>query len=403
MMELEWWLNGTTKHSTAGKTAIASGSGAGSVPDNLFDGNLTTWWYSGGGTGWVGTDFGVGNAVQVGMIAAMGRWDASQWPITWLHEYSISDGTTWVASGIGGDTAGMLGINKKFYFTDPAGGFKHIRLRWISDASGAVRLSAVETRLLAGGADVSNTAIAKISQADTVGTYVDLFDGNASTEWASNAFPAFVLIYFPNNRSIGEVMLQAPVTNITQAPDHLYVDVTLDGIVFYNILSQLTLAAWSASEIRTFSLSGTSYDYPGGKGNRTATVTITTDAVAGQGTVSMLVNGTYNNEYWWSGSQTLRSLKADFGVGASKVCDEYTWNQDVGVHHGAWKAGGSNDGVTITLFPETFNLGDANGGDIIPFTNSTGYRYYHLVQQVGAVTVTTPYIREWEFKLRDAV
>jgi hypothetical protein len=144
----------------------------------------------------------------------------------------------------------------------------------------------------------------------------------------------------------------------------------------------------------------TSYANPGGSGDRTASITITaTPTQSGSNTI--LINGAIDNGYFWNDTSSGNTVVFDFGVGASKIIDEFTWYQDVGVNHGTWVFGGSNDNVSYTEFPESFLLGNVNGADVEPVTNSTGYRYYRLRQISGNVT-STPWIREVTFKIADA-
>jgi len=251
--EVEFWLNTTTKHTTSGGTVIASGTGAGAAAD-VFDGNLSTWWYSGGGTGWIGYDFGSGNDKVVSMVAICGR-DNSQYPTVWSLDYS-DNGSSWTTLfGGTNNPSTMLGRSKLYYFTDPAAGYQHTRCRWTTDSSGAVRLSAIQMRTSVGGADTSSTAFAKVSWNDTVGTVANLFDGNAATEWAATLFPASVHVYFPDNRVIAQVALQAPgASDISQAPDELYIDTSPDGITWTNVFAQTGFSAWSTNETRTYNI-----------------------------------------------------------------------------------------------------------------------------------------------------
>lgn len=145
----------------------------------------------------------------------------------------------------------------------------------------------------------------------------------------------------------------------------------------------------------------TSYANPGGTGNRTATITVTTTATLGGGTINMLVDGSQANGLWWTGAQSSRTMTFDFGAGASKVIDEFKWYQDValaGNGHGTWVFGGSNDNSTYTEFPETFALGANVATATYPVTNTFGYRYYRLRQTFNQ-TSSTPFLREIEFKI----
>jgi hypothetical protein len=251
--ELEFWRNGTgSKIPTTGGAVLVSGTGAG-LAANLFDGVTTSgnYWYSGGTTGTAGYDFGSGNAVEVGAVAIIDRYDASQGPSTFTVQYS-DDGSAWTTAWtVTSSTSTFAGVKRWFF--DPAGGFIAWRVRFDSDASSAVRLAAVEFRTAIGGADTSSEAFHKRVSSSAAGSVASLFDGSAATAWAATVFPASVTAIFGDNRDIAEVLLQAPPDNITQAPDHVYIDSSPDGWGNWtNVASHTGLAAWSTGETRAF-------------------------------------------------------------------------------------------------------------------------------------------------------
>jgi hypothetical protein len=373
------------------------------IASSGIDNNDGTWWQASSSADpqrYV-VDFGVPVNVNVFRILTL------MTSATFNVDYG-SDGTTWTTAwtATGAQTPGHIPPCRQF-FPNPncTVGRKHLwRLSvTLNESNLTTQIAALEMRGVAGGPNKINIATDKfwVNGGPTGGTSPEkMFDGNAATHWdTANANGGIFIWEVPGSVDIVELVMQASVIP-SRAPKSFTLAYSADGIVWITVITVTNGANWTAGEIRTYTNTGTSYDLVGGKGDRTGLVTITGTTTVGAGNHAMLANGTYNNEYWWSGGSS-GTMRADFGVGASKVCDEYSWNQDVGVSHGVWKAGGSNDGVTVTLFPETFNLGDVNGTDIIPFTNSTGYRYYHLVQQSGSY-VSTPYIREWEFKLKDA-
>jgi hypothetical protein len=138
----------------------------------------------------------------------------------------------------------------------------------------------------------------------------------------------------------------------------------------------------------------TSYANPGGTGDRTASITVST-TLSIFGSISELVNGGQGNNIWFN-NNTGQTITFDFGVGASKVIDEFTWYQSVAYNQGTWAFGGSNDGSSYTEFPEAFNLTQTT--QIHAVTNTAAYRYYRLRQTAGS-TVSNPYQREIEFKI----
>jgi hypothetical protein len=143
-----------------------------------------------------------------------------------------------------------------------------------------------------------------------------------------------------------------------------------------------------------------SYANPGGTGDRTGSITITWSGTTGGGAVTDLIDGTQSNELFWTAGQTNKVLKFDFGVGASKVINEFKWYQDVAVGHGSNQSfEGSNNDSSWTTFPDVFGLG-ATPTQTVTITNSAGFRYYRI-NFPGAISAS-PYLREIEFKIDDA-
>lgn len=148
----------------------------------------------------------------------------------------------------------------------------------------------------------------------------------------------------------------------------------------------------------------TSYANPGGQGDRTATITVTgsyTVASAGS-TPSNLVDGGLGNNTTDSidflSGQTTVSITFDFGVGAKKVIDELTWEQNTSQANGTYSVRASDDNSTWTVLATGVALGGVSSTTVVPFTNVAGFRYYNLLQ-TGGTTVSTPWIHEVTFKI----
>jgi hypothetical protein len=148
----------------------------------------------------------------------------------------------------------------------------------------------------------------------------------------------------------------------------------------------------------------TSYNNPGGKGDRLALITVTTNAVIGGGTPSNLVNGlnVANNttaSMWWNSGQTGRRLTFYFN-GLSKTIQEAKWYQNGPANHGNWKWQGSNDNINFTDISASFLLNAGGAGDPIGdlTANTAGYLYYSMLQ-ISGVTDSGPWIWEIEFKI----
>jgi hypothetical protein len=145
----------------------------------------------------------------------------------------------------------------------------------------------------------------------------------------------------------------------------------------------------------------TSYDNAGGKGDRRSTITATTDADV-VGTFTNIIDGTYNNNNtYFSGNSSERSMLFDFGVDAVKVIDEFTWYQSGPGEQGTWTVRASQDNADWTTLATGVTFG-VTATDVVAFTNADPYRYYSLLKTAGS-TNNGPYIREIEFKIDDYV
>jgi hypothetical protein len=138
-----------------------------------------------------------------------------------------------------------------------------------------------------------------------------------------------------------------------------------------------------------------SYSNPGGIGNRTSLITISTTLSVSAGTINDLIDGTFTDVMWLAGTQSAKTLTFDFGT--AKIINEFKWYQSSGVSQGTWVLGGSNDNSSFTEFPESFSLG-ATTPQTNAVTNTTAYRYYRLRSTAGT-TSAAPYVEEIEFKI----
>lgn len=146
----------------------------------------------------------------------------------------------------------------------------------------------------------------------------------------------------------------------------------------------------------------TSYANAGGSGDRTATITVTTTATIGGGTVNNWVDGVTashnaSDAWWWNNGQSGREVKFDFGSG--KIIDEVKFDQQTTASHGTWKWQGSNDNSSFTDIGSTFTLGGStNQTNTTMSGNTTSYRYYKLLQTAGT-TDSGPWLDEITFKI----
>jgi hypothetical protein len=141
-----------------------------------------------------------------------------------------------------------------------------------------------------------------------------------------------------------------------------------------------------------------SYTNPGGSGNRTSLIAVTTTATV-NGSVSALVNGTQANEFWWNNGQSGRELVFSFGgTGFTRCITEAKWYQDLNSIHGDWKWQGSNDALTWTDIGASFTLGNTLQVMTTLAGNTSFWHYYRLLQ-VSGTTSSSPYLREIEFNI----
>ncbi len=147
----------------------------------------------------------------------------------------------------------------------------------------------------------------------------------------------------------------------------------------------------------------TAYANPGGSGDRTASITVTTNISSG-GTITTLVNGaTGAGDWYWNNDSAEKYLRFDFGVGASKLVTEAKMYQSTTDSHGTWKWQGSNNGTDWADIGSSFTMGGATTNTMTSMAaNASTYRYYQAVK-VSGVSSSAPYIREWEFKLSDVL
>ena len=144
------------------------------------------------------------------------------------------------------------------------------------------------------------------------------------------------------------------------------------------------------------------YTNPGGTGNRTSSITVTsTLTVQGSGTFQQAVDGDKTSAvWWWAGvAASGKYFRFDFGAGASKVINEVKWYQSNATAQGVWQWQGSNDGTNWTNIGANFNLGGvATLTDTAMSANTTGYRYYQILG-ISGNTSSSPFQYETEFKI----
>ena len=145
----------------------------------------------------------------------------------------------------------------------------------------------------------------------------------------------------------------------------------------------------------------TSYSNPGGSGNRTSLIRLTTSAnfrvfrnypFTGY---SLLCGDYGDNGDWTSGGHVT------FDFGEPRCIDEATFYQSSAATHGTWQWKASNDGSTFTNIGPSFVLGGSMAAVLDSLNGNTDfYRYWRMDQVSGSVS-PSPYLRGLDFKIDD--
>lgn len=157
------------------------------------------------------------------------------------------------------------------------------------------------------------------------------------------------------------------------------------------------------------------YTNPGGQGDRTALIAITslgtvsgaaTSAIYAEGSAASLINGV--TTLGGPGSCTFKLgltdvvVTFDFGPGAARVITEMTIAQHAAVANGTFQLRGSNDALVWSNLGASWTLNAVSNVITAPSANQTGFRYYQW-QQVGGTTNNGVYITEVTFKIGSIV
>ena len=147
------------------------------------------------------------------------------------------------------------------------------------------------------------------------------------------------------------------------------------------------------------------YGNPGGTGDRTSLIMVTTDVALGDGTINNLVDGAFNNDTTDALTPTngQSGKHITFQFPHPKVITQAKWFQNGSQANGTWKWQGSNDGVSFIDLSASFTLDDgtsAAGGTVMGdlSANATAFSYYRMQQTVGTISSAQRW-NEIEFKL----
>lgn len=147
----------------------------------------------------------------------------------------------------------------------------------------------------------------------------------------------------------------------------------------------------------------TSYANTGGTGDRSASITVTTNTTVPTYNPQNLVNGSTtadsSNSWSFNGSFTSGySLVFDFWPsGFKQTIDECKWIQSTTNSHGTWVIEGFDGGAWVEV-KSSFTLGGATT-QTITFDGTVAAYYCYRFRQTGGSTSSTPFLEEVEFKI----
>jgi hypothetical protein len=235
-------------------------------------------------------------------------------------------------------------------------------------------------------------------------------DNNINTWWAA-ATPITPAEWWAYDYGVGnaldivEIMLTSRNDGFYNQTPTTFIPQYSDNGTTWTSLMQIN-ATWSSSgQTQTFAARpDPGYANPGGTGNRTALIIVTTTAAISAGSPSALVDGTQGDVFYWNSGQTGREVRFDFSMfGAPRCITEATWYQSVGAVHGNWKWQGSNDGSSWTDIGVEFALGTSATQVISTLSGNTNFwKFYRMLQTAGS-TSNSPWLREIEFAIDNTV
>jgi hypothetical protein len=146
----------------------------------------------------------------------------------------------------------------------------------------------------------------------------------------------------------------------------------------------------------------TSYDFLGGKGDRTGFVTVTASSGPSSGTYSNWVDGAFANnstDSWWWSSSSAHWFQWNFTTmnAAGVVIDEITFYQSNTTTHATYQLQGSDDGTNWTDIGSSFVLGGQTVG-VRSFPQVNYFTHYRIERVSGSFS-SSPWMQEVEFKI----
>jgi hypothetical protein len=146
----------------------------------------------------------------------------------------------------------------------------------------------------------------------------------------------------------------------------------------------------------------TSYDFLGGKGERTSFITVTASGGPSSGTYGNWVDGAFANnsaDSWWWSSSGAHWFQWNFTTmnPAGVVIDEITFHQSNATTHATYQFKGSMDGANWTDIGSSFVLGGQTAG-VRSFPQVNYFTHYRMERVSGSFS-SSPWMQEVEFKI----
>lgn len=414
LTQLQMRDSGGFDHAPDGTVTASSVYGTPYQPGYAVNGLSYQFWSTGdgqGGNGWIAVDFGTAREIT---SVLMSNLSASRYPRAFNVEWS-DDGASWSIawSGTMADQAAGYAVSTAAGTTVSATGGQRFRIRADAVPAGGYTEFA---EMLFYDQDGRPIVMSRgISSSNFSGYNPSrLFDGDAATQWATaknteQGAWAGLIAADDRDRTISSVTLTAgPGSEYSRSPTNFSIQKSSDGGATWVTLWSVVGATWSSGgQVQTFDLPdspGTStpaasWSDPGGAGDRSAMIAVSTTMALGAGDISTLVDGLGADNLFFADGQTgdgTKWIKFDFGAGVKKVIREFNWIAGSN-GHGVWAFEGSNDDATWTAIVRNFTL---SAGRVGSASHDVGYRYYRL-RHMSGTTSSTPWLHEIRFKLVD--
>ena len=133
------------------------------------------------------------------------------------------------------------------------------------------------------------------------------------------------------------------------------------------------------------------------------TITATPGLMNDDPAVSALINGTQDDECWFTSGLNAAGKEITIDIGHLVVCSEVKWQQDIIATQGTWVVKASVDNATKVSVSSNVSLGGSATQTIAtPGWESTPYRYLHLTG-VSGTTSSAAYTRELSGKIGNPI